>query len=89
MGDPTSSFYQTVPGAIKVAHETLLGTGTMIGLEDFDEVRVVKDHDDFLVHLLGCFEGSWIVRVPRRRRVTRYECKLEEIKTHLRVVSNA
>jgi hypothetical protein len=89
MGDLTAPFYQTVPGAIRIAHEALLHTGSMIGLSDFDEIRIVKDQDDFLVHLIGCFEGSWVVRVPRRRRVTRYECKLEEIKTHLRVVSNA
>jgi hypothetical protein len=78
-------FRQTVEGAIRVAHETLLATGTSMDLSDFKEVRVVKTEDNFLVHLIGSFEGSWIVSVPRRRRVTRYECELEEIKTHLRM----
>lgn len=79
------NFYQTVGGAITVAHETLLGTGTHIGLDEFKEIRVVRTDDCFLVHMIGSWEGSWLVRVPRRRRVTRYECKLEEIKTHIRM----
>ncbi len=80
------NFFQTVDGAIKVAHERLLSTGTCIGLDGFDEVRVVKTNDEFLVHLIGAWEGSWIVHVPRYRRVTRFECEIEKIDTHLRVL---
>lgn len=87
MPDHTIPFLQSPAGAIRVAMETLFENG-IYSLEDgFKEVRVVRDEDHFHVHLLGSSEGSFLISVPRRRRVTRYECELHYLEaTKLQLV---
>lgn len=79
-------FFQTPSGAITVAMKSLHDTGTYTCQDGFQEIRVVRTDTVFLVHLLGSFEGSWIVQVPRYRRVTMYECVPEPIETTIRIV---
>ena len=66
--------------------EVLWGSGIGSSSDRFREVRTVRAHDHFHVHLLDSPEGSFLVEVPRRRRVTRYELELQYIDTHIRLV---
>ena len=85
--DLTAPFFQTHTGAIRVAMETLWENSIGGCAERFREIRVVRDDDHFNVHLLDSPEGSYLVEVPRRHRVTRYELELKYIyDTHLRLV---
>lgn len=83
--DLTMPFLQSPEGAVRVAMEVLWNEGIGSTSDRFREVRVVRSHDHFNVHLLGSPEGSYLVEVPRHRRVTRYELELRYLDTHIRL----